>query len=345
MKNSKVKAILMSGLMAASMMIMPMSAMAEGTITYPTVTVDKTLQMANGVDDPNVTFTYNLVQDTTATPTAPESVTIDNSALTISSTDLVANSLNKTVEATGLATAMKKQQTAGKYGVYTFTLTEAAPNPVPTGWTYSDASYKVRAYVSEKSIGYTIEGTDGKKDKAAFTNKYVKTDGKLTISKTVQNDYADKTQEYSFTIKFYNDKNGYNDANTKILVNNTEVGFGEEASFVLKAGESLEIKNIPVGVTYDLTESVQDLKNFTGGNFAVTEDGGTAATNTFTKDGPAKVEGKLVGDGTNTAVVTNTFETVTPTGVVTSIAPFIALIAIAAIAIAVYTSMKKRMTR
>lgn len=330
MKNSKGKAILMSGLMAASMMLMPMSAMAADVQTQDAVTIKKTIQSAEGVTVPSTNFKFHVAQTAnTDGVTAPASIE--------------AYDVTKTASASfdGLDALLADKLTAA--GEYTFTITETAPaSDTGFGWTTDPASYTVRAYVANAGNGFTKQYTilkSGETDKQAtvdFTNKYTKATS-LTVKKEVENpDYVNKNQDYSFTITFMQDKNGYNPT---FQIDGKDYTYGQPYTFTLKDGAENVFSNIPAGTTYTLSETGTDkLQNFKGVKYDVTANGAES------KDQSA-VTDVLAGENTNQVLVKNTYTTITPTGVVTSIAPFIALIAVAAIAIAVYTSLKKRMTR
>ena len=53
----------------------------------------------------------------------------------------------------------------------------------------------------------------------------------------------------------------------------------------------------------------------------------------------------LVGENTNTAKITNKFKDVTITGVMTTYGPFVAMIAAAVAAIAVYAAVRRKVSR
>lgn len=356
MKSSKVKAILMSTLMAASMMIAPMSAMAE---TPTASAISKTVLHDSNVTVPSTTYSFTFTQKFGKNAD--------------SNTDQPANDITP-VQATGtgtysatadfstLTSALKAKGLAGEY---TFTLTEdklSVTDPAaPFGWTNdvdtktgvaktTATSYTVRAYVDKDlNVNYTMfEGADradaaevDKLGSATFTNKFTKP-ANMTVKKEVpQNDtqYENKDQEYTFTVTFTKDSNSYNpDSTIKSnvalndgkIVANTAVDYGTY-TFKLKNGETATFTDVPVGTTYTVSEDTTALKN---------------VTTTYTVDGiGGQPNNTAIKETGNAVVVTNDYTDITVTGVVTSIAPFIALIAIAVVAVAVYMGMKKKIAR
>lgn len=342
MKNSKVKAILMSGLLAASMMLMPMSAMAEGEVTA--LKVQKTVTAEKSVTIPNdVKFTITRVDNA-------DGIKAPDNTKTLTATDLAFTNEKSTgvdiVKNENLTTPEWKAEDAGEY---TFEVKEDTSNLTSAdgyGWTTVDRqAYYVHVLVDNTGKAtYTItktntKGDSNKQSEMDFANTYTKK-ASLSIEKNVPDKtYANPAKTYDITVAFTLPATAPTDFAIAPATGNgvtDSVVSGTTATFRITDGSTAVFSNLPAGTTYTVTEASGD--NFTT-TFKTIEDGGkeSAAASTAAN--------KLVGEGTNKTTVINTYTTITPTGVVTSIAPFIALIAIAAIAIAVYTSMKKRMTR
>jgi len=335
MKNSKVKAILMSGLMAASMMIAPMSAMAASD-NEPTAT--KTVKVADGVTIPdNVTFT--VAQDTNEDGTTSPSATALSWTVDAETKGGTSKTGSFSAEATSLdiASHLAKTGDALTAGEYTFKVTETTPTKATGdyGWIATDSTeYYVHVFVTNTGdVNYRVSKTDKttKVSDIKFENTYTAT-ATLKVSKTVEHpEYANADTKYKFHITFTKAEPNTGSVTIGTGDTATTVAYGKAYDFTLEDNKSLTF-NVPAGTTYTLTED--NATNVQSTTFTVNGSKVSEVTNVLVKEG-----------NENTAAVTNTYKDIAPTGVVTSIAPFIALIAIAAIAIAVYTSMKKRMTR
>ena len=171
-------------------------------------------------------------------------------------------------------------------GVYKFSLTEVAgTNP---NIDYATNSYKVEVSVAMPTDYPThttpviqkiqVKDGDNKADKAAFANT-AKANDSLKVSKKVAGTAANTQDEFNYTLKIEGAQ-GFYDAvkgNDKYTVE-----AGKDFPFELKHGESIEIKNLPEGATYTVTEANRDYT----ANFAV-DDGqaqaGAVATGTIHK--------------------------------------------------------------
>ena len=159
-------------------------------------------------------------------------------------------------------------------GVYKFSLTEVAgTNP---NIDYATNSYTVEVSVAMPDNYPTdttpvikkIQVNDGanKADKAAFANT-AKANDSLTVSKKVAGTAANTADVFSYTLKI-NGAQGFYD----YVLNGVAGTFDAEGtlSFDLQHGQSIEVKNLPEGATYTVTEADTDYTE----NFAV--DGGQA---------------------------------------------------------------------
>ena len=169
-------------------------------------------------------------------------------------------------------------------GVYKFSLTEVAgKNP---NIDYATNSYSVEVSVAMPGNYPTdttpeikkIQVKDGanKADKAAFANT-AKANDSLKVSKKVAGTAANTQDEFSYTLKIKGAQGSYDavKGNDKYTVE-----AGKDFTFKLKHDESIEIKNLPDGATYTVTEANTDYTE----NFAV-DDGqaqaGAVATGTI----------------------------------------------------------------
>ena len=123
-----------------------------------------------------------------------------------------------------------------------------------------------------------VKDGDNKADKAAFANT-AKANDSLKVSKKVAGTAANTQDEFSYTLKIEGAQGSYDavKGNDKYTVE-----AGKDFIFTLKHGESIEIKNLPEGANYTVTEANADYT----ANFAV-DDGqaqaGAVATGTIHK--------------------------------------------------------------
>ncbi|MBY4797107.1 hypothetical protein K6V98_01845 [Collinsella sp. AGMB00827] len=188
----------------------------------------------------------------------------------------------------------------------------------------------------------------------------------LKISKTVAGDFGDQTKLFSFTLKLtfpatatskdpikatvVKDKDGTTvttapgSAQGVYTFNN-----GETVTFKLAHGQSLKFADgMPDGTTYVLVE--EGVNGYTAA--AQTVIGGAnavAATNAGANGDVVIAEGNGVyvsaaatTKGENSSQVTNTYKTVTPTGIAISVLPYVLMVAAPVGAAAGYAAMKRR---
>lgn len=376
MKKMRAKAILMSGLLAASMMLGTGSAWAEQkrpSTTEPTI--EKTVNVAKGVtvsNDVKFSFTQVSNADGVLAPneeTAGQFTSLGISELTFTDAAWTNNTSEEGSFKNSVTTALEDKTDA--VGEYTFEVKEFAPTQTTEeyGWVSVDTdSYFVHVYV-DKDNAHTYSVTkenvadktgDKKLDKLSFTNTYTKRgnqDNKnkasLVISKNVTNpDYVDKNTYYTFEITFTRSSTTGSEVTSLPAANKVTfdkdkgeavstgaINYGAAYKFKLKDGGSVSFSDIPAGTTYTLTESGFKNQGTTPVKYTVTENG-------IAKEATTKSpEGALIGEKENKVDVSNTYKDVTVTGVLTSIAPFLALIVVAAVAIAVYLVVRKKVRR
>ena len=159
-------------------------------------------------------------------------------------------------------------------GVYKFKLTEVAgANP---NIAYATNSYNVEVSVAMPAdypatttpVIQKIQVKDGDKkaDKAAFANT-AKANDSLTVSKKVAGTAANTADVFGYTLKINGAQGSYD-----YVLNGVAGTFDakDTLSFDLQHGQYIEVKNLPEGATYTVTEADTDYTE----NFAV--DGGQA---------------------------------------------------------------------
>lgn len=177
-------------------------------------------------------------------------------------------------------------------GTYNFTVKEIAgsnPNIVYDGTVYNvevvvsmPDNYPASKTPVIREIKAKAANGD-KADKAAFANT-AEANYPLTVSKKVAGTAANTADVFSYTLTLEGVEGSYD------FVKGAEAGTvtaGEPFKFTLKHGESIEIKNLPEGATYKVTEANTAYDE----NFAVDDDeaqAGAVAAGTI-KAGGSKV--------------------------------------------------------
>lgn len=126
-----------------------------------------------------------------------------------------------------------------------------------TEYKYKVNEIDVAGYKSEIA---STTSTDGKTKSFVITNTLIDI-GNLKISKTVTGANADLTKEFKFALTLKKNGNPFSGVFELDAKNGTKTGtvaFNENGttSFTLKHGESICIKNLPAGVTYEVKETV-----------------------------------------------------------------------------------------
>lgn len=315
------------------------------TSDQPTATepqVNKTVNVADGITiSDDAVFSVKQVTNADGV-TAP--ATVAEYTVSIPAASLKANT--KVSESLGLAA----KTTA--VGEYTFEVKETAPadKTGTYGWTVDKTTYYVHVYVAQNGDhSYIVtKGTntitdsklDNKVDSIDFTNTFTKEAGAFTVKKTVENDqYADANTKYEFKATFTESATSGEAADfvKKIQVAGaTDVQVnGSAITFKLKKDETATFTNVPAGVKVDVVEA--QAKNVKSTKIAITSNGGEPVNKGGLDSGSV-----LLGENANTIAYTNTYQDVTLTGVATKIAPFIAMVAIAGGAVALYIVSRRR---
>ena len=278
MAMSRLKKNVVAAALAGSMVIALPGAAFATTVGDNGFTVDKTWTAASNTQLNNTeAFTFQI-QFTGATAQG----TWEPAAL---SQDPVQRTLTadwKTLAGAGASAnaSLTAQQLFAGYdftapGTYSFTVKEIAgsnPNIV-----YDGTEYNVEVVVtmpdnypeSDAPVIKEIKAkaADGDKaDKAAFANT-AKANDSLTVSKKVAGTAANTQDEFSYTLKIEGAQGSYD----YVLDGAAGTFDAKDAlTFKLKHGQSIEIKNLPEGATYTVTEADTAYNE----NFAV--DGGKA---------------------------------------------------------------------
>ena len=353
--KKKLGALILAGTMLLSM---GTTAFAAGESTTPNVNqngqvpITKKFEMADGLTTPAATFKFTA---TSQTPGALPATIADVSFTEEQTGTLIGEKY--VLEGT---TAISFQGTWPHVGEYVYTVTEkqeSMPNV-----TYDASSYTLRVYVINGTNGLEVEkitakGTNGKTDKILFTNTYAKNNATLTIEKKTTGKYANKTQQFDFTIAFtksptestLGEFNGTitrkgNNTPESVTINNGSY------NFKLADGDKLQFTDLPVGTTYVVKElAAKD--GYTPSVTVIENDTTTVRDRTAVQEGDAldtlREGGKknLVGEADNIVTFTNTHQGgVVPTGILMNNLPFILLVAVAIVAFVSLAVIKRRRT-
>ena len=225
-----------------------------------------------------------------------------------------------------------------KVGKYAYTISENETK-IP-GITKDSHEYEMIVTVvnkekdnltSDTGYGYFVGmyDADGNKVPAEFTNTY--NSYSLEVEKTVKGNFGDLNDIFTFYItlgKEAGKDDNYATATVKVSdtsnpANNASwiIGGGQQ-TITLKHGQTITVSNLPVGVTYTVTEKK-------------TNDDSTAWVYTTTGEAVANAENVLpsitADNNANKVEIVNKHEGTPDMGVVLDNAPYIAMLAIVAI--------------
>lgn len=220
-----------------------------------------------------------------------------------------------------------------KVGKYAYTISENETK-IP-GITKDSHEYEMIVTVvnkekdnltSDTGYGYFVGmyDADGNKVPAEFTNTY--NSYSLEVEKIVKGNFGDLNDIFTFYItlgKEAGKDDNYATATVKVSdtsnpANNASwtIGGGQQ-TITLKHGQTATISNLPVGVTYTVTEKK-------------TNDDGSAWVYTTTGEATAEAN-KTIAAGDNKVEIVNEHQGTPDMGVILDNAPYIALLAIVAI--------------
>lgn len=256
----KTKKLLACLIAAATMFTMGSTAFAEEVETPTTytdqskVTIKKQYNLEGQGTSPAENFKFTVaktgVSDSAITnPEDMPEISVgdihfdENSASTVSaSTDITLPQYNSV-------------------GVYTYTITEKPGKTA--GVTYDASPVVLKVTVVDDNgdlkriVSLKKDGTKLSDDVNAFTNTYCA--GTLDISKNVDGNLGDKNKYFAFDVTL-NGQIGKDTAKsfsvgkTSYEKNPETITTGVKTTFYLKHGETLDIKNLPYGLTYTVEE-------------------------------------------------------------------------------------------
>lgn len=336
----KARVLILAVMTATVMLLGSTAAFAAVDNSGDEPKITKNVTIADGVTLADTTVTFNVQQ--VANPDgldAPDSIADYPVTGTVSSSKTTVNDV-----ALGIAGKIDKT----KPGEYTFEVSEEALTPV-TNWTSDDTVYLLQVLVkNDQTVTYSVtekNATEAAKTDLIFTNVY-KATANLSVSKAVTGDaYVAADTEYTFKATFA--ANGstaqvpakvmgkIGETSTEYTVSNNEV------EFTLKKGETITFEGLPAGIKYTVTEEKPSPTTVTYTNTTVDQKiDGEAQTQTT---GLASASNAVLGNaGENSVAFTNNYQQITPTGLIISYLPYIAMILLAMAALALYVVSKRR---
>ncbi|MBQ2330415.1 MAG: hypothetical protein II387_06620 [Oscillospiraceae bacterium] len=289
--------------LALAFSLMAMSAAADPDPKVASFTVDLTV---TGDKNPTVTFAYTIAGPECISEPDGTTTTgyVTGSAPTIGEAAFAAETAQKTVNVDFSDTVFNVP------GAYRYTIT--ATDPAVAGVELGDTTIYLDVYVSQSDCeGHGLEYTyvfhtdseaeafaelAGGKKITGITNTYASYD--LTVSKAVTGNQGDLSKYFKFTVKadlpagasypygetaYTVDITGaeanptasastiYSEMTNPATVTATELAAGVD--FYLKNGQSIVIKGLPKGSTYEVTEVNEGYTQSVEGTAVLTNDG------------------------------------------------------------------------
>jgi len=219
-------------------------------------------------------------------------------------------------------------------GVYRYTVTPSCSNSDVT----VDSAKTIDVYVVNGEAGLEIaayvmyDGNGNKVDE--FEHTYTKETYTLTVTNTVTGNQGDKNKDFEYTLTIEGGNTLTAEITkadgTKETVTLTADNGTSTATFTLKDGESLVVTGLCANDKVTVTQTDESADGYTT---TVSVDGATA-TEGLTSD-------ELTISANTTIDFTNTKNITTPTGIVLSIAPYIAMIGLAGIFFVLVASRRR----
>lgn len=332
MKKAKMvygaSAVMMSGVMMVSMM----SNVHAAQIQTTGVTLTKVIQAEDHVTAPNTSFTFSIANGQGTTK-------IENGKTVVVYGGVTGGAFFSTGEDTisfapgdALSKNTQIQLDVSRFttpGVYRYIITENEGNY--DGMSYDTATYYLDVYVVNGAKGLEIQaattlkaGETDAKQELVFTNGYETNN--VTLKKIVAGNQADMNKKFRFTVTIHGDEGEMFTSNQMDAQGNVvTLASDEETIIELGHNETITFYGLSQEDTYTIVED------------DYTQDGYVTTVN-----GEESLDAS--GDTANADAMvtfTNTKEVTTPTGIMTSIMPYIFMV-LTALGLSVgFTSKRK----
>lgn len=321
-------------------------AWAEGQSTNPQlsvtegrVTITSKLTMDKYAVEPNADFKYTIAPAEASELTntgMPATAGVEGAvSLSPSSVNYSAEGLSSEDNADGVTKTITAQMSVSLVtsrfaapGIYRYKITQTPPELDGLNVVYKELFLDV--YVENGNSGLvakgctlsTAAGSGGKI--SGFENKYVT--HKLTITKVVAGNQGDKNKDFEFTVtikgadgetyKYGTVKNGVT------TMNQTTTKSGATFTETLKHGESAIVYGLSSEDKFAVTEA-----DYHGDGYKTSYKIGDGTNST---EGSSIAE-EAIGAYDTTVIFTNTKDATVPTDVIRTVAPYVAIVAFAAV--------------
>ena len=321
-------------------------AWAEGQSTNPQlsvtegrVTITSKLTMDKYAVEPNADFKYTIAPAEASELTntgMPATAGVEGAvSLSPSSVNYSAEGLSSEDNADGVTKTITAQMSVSLVtsrfaapGIYRYKITQTPPELDGLNVVYKELFLDV--YVENGNSGLVAKGCTlstaaGSGSKiSGFENKYVT--HKLTITKVVAGNQGDKNKDFEFTVtikgadgetyKYGTMKNGVT------TMNQTTTKSGATFTETLKHGESVIVYGLSSEDKFAVTEA-----DYHGDGYKTSYKIGDGTNST---EGSSIAE-EAIGAYDTTVIFTNTKDATVPTDVIRTVAPYVAIVAFAAV--------------
>lgn len=321
-------------------------AWAEGQSTNPQlsvtegrVTITSKLTMDKYAVEPNEDFKYTIAPAEASELTntgMPATAGVEGAvSLSPSSVNYSAEGLSSEDNADGVTKTITAQMSVSLVtsrfaapGIYRYKITQTPPELDGLNVVYKELFLDV--YVENGNSGLVAKGCTlstaaGSGSKiSGFENKYVT--HKLTITKVVAGNQGDKNKDFEFTVtikgadgetyKYGTVKNGVT------TMNKTTTKSGATFTETLKHGESVIVYGLSSEDKFAVTEA-----DYHGDGYKTSYKIGDGTNST---EGSSIAE-EAIGAYDTTVIFTNTKDATVPTDVIRTVAPYVAIVAFAAV--------------
>lgn len=321
-------------------------AWAEGQSTNPQlsvtegrVTITSKLTMDKYAVEPNADFKYTIAPAEASELTntgMPATAGVGGAvSLSPSSVNYSAEGLSSEDNADGVTKTITAQMSVSLVtsrfaapGIYRYKITQTPPELDGLNVVYKELFLDV--YVENGNSGLVAKGCTlstaaGSGSKiSGFENKYVT--HKLTITKVVAGNQGDKNKDFEFTVtikgadgetyKYGTVKNGVT------TMNKTTTKSGATFTETLKHGESVIVYGLSSEDKFAVTEA-----DYHGDGYKTSYKIGDGTNST---EGSSIAE-EAIGAYDTTVIFTNTKDATVPTDVIRTVAPYVAIVAFAAV--------------
>lgn len=321
-------------------------AWAEGQSTNPQlsvtegrVTITSKLTMDKYAVEPNADFKYTIAPAEASELTntgMPATAGVEGAvSLSPSSVNYSAEGLSSEDNADGVTKTITAQMSVSLVtsrfaapGIYRYKITQTPPELDGLNVVYKELFLDV--YVENGNSGLVAKGCTlstaaGSGSKiSGFENKYVT--HKLTITRVVAGNQGDKNKDFEFTVtikgadgetyKYGTVKNGVT------TMNQTTTKSGATFTETLKHGESVIVYGLSSEDKFAVTEA-----DYHGDGYKTSYKIGDGTNST---EGSSIAE-EAIGAYDTTVIFTNTKDATVPTDVIRTVAPYVAIVAFAAV--------------